>query len=436
MTGETRNAIRSSIRHNVSAGAAVVVLLLGGMVTWASTTDISGAVIAAGTVVVDSNVKKVQHPSGGVVVELLVRDGDRVKKGDVVVRLDETVMRANLAVVAKGLDELQARKARLEAERDRLDRIAFPEDLDRRAQEAAVARVMQGERKLFQSRREAREGQKAQLRQRIEQLNKELTGYEAQERAKSNEITLIARELASARQLWDKNLMPLTKFTALQRDAARLEGEHGVLVATQSQLKGKIAEIELEIIQIDRDMTSEVGRELRDVDAKIGEFVERKVAAEDQLKRVEIRAPQDGTVYQLGVNSVGEVIGPGDAIMLIVPENDDLKVEAKIAPQDVDQLSIGQTATLRFSAFNQRTTPEIEGTVARIAPDTTTNQRNGQSFYTVRIDVIPSEIARLGAVKLVPGMPVEVFFKSGERNVLSYLLKPLDDQIARAFKEH
>jgi len=435
MTREIKTAIRTSIRHHILAGAALIVLLLGGIATWASTTDISGAVIAAGSVVVDSNVKKVQHPTGGIVAELRVRDGDRVKRGDVVVRLDETVTGANLAIVSKGLDELQARKARLESERDGLDHIDFPDDLERRANDAGVARIMHGERKLFESLREARAGQKAQLRQRIEQLKKELVGDEAQERAKSKEIALIARELEGARELWNKNLFPLTKYTALQRDAARLEGEHGVLIATESQIKGKMAETELAIIQIDRDMTSEVGRELREVDAKIGELIERKVAAEDQLKRVEIRAPLDGTVYQLAVHTVGEVIGSGDAIMLIVPEEDDLKIEAKVAPQDIDQLSIGQTAALRFSAFNQRTTPEIEGTLARISPDTTTDQRTGQSFYTVRIDVKESEIARLGAVKLVPGMPVEVFIETGERKVLSYLLKPLDDQIARAFRE-
>ncbi len=230
-------------------------------------------------------------------------------------------------------------------------------------------------------------------------------------------------------------LIPLSKYTALQRDAARLEGEHGVLVATESQIKGKIAETKLEIIQIDRDMTSEVGRDLRDADAKIGELVERKVAAEDQLKRVEIRAPQDGIVYQLAVHSPGEVIGPGDPVMLIVPQKDDLKVEAKVAPKDVVKLAVGQTADLRFSAFNQRTTPEIEGTVARISPDATADQRTGQSFYTVRIGVKASELAKLGAVKLLPGMPVEVFIKTGERNVLSYFLKPLDDQVARAFRE-
>jgi HlyD family secretion protein len=413
----------------------VIILLLGGIASWASTTDISGAVIASGSVVVDSSAKKVQHPTGGIVSDLRVRDGDRVKAGDVVLSLDETLTRASLAIVSKGLDELLARKARLESERDGSERITIPDDLVRRAGNPEVARVIDGERKLFAMRHEARVGQKAQLAQRIEQLKKETSGYEAQERAKTKEIALIARELEGARELWDKKLMPVTKYTALQRDAARLDGEHGVLIATMSQVQGKIAETELQIIQIDRDLSSEVGKELRDAEAKIGELIERKVAAEDQLKRVEIRAPQDGTVHQLSVHTIGGVIAAGEVIMLIVPDTDQLRIEAKVAPQDIDQLSVGQPAVLRFSAFNQRTTPEINGTLARVSPDTTTDQRTGQSYYTARIAVEPAEIARLGAVKLVPGMPVEVFVQTGERKVLSYLLKPLADQITRAFRE-
>jgi HlyD family secretion protein len=358
-----------------------------------------------------------------------------VKAGDVVLSLDETLTRASLAIVSKGLDELLARKARLESERDGSERITIPDDLVRRAGNPEVARVIDGERKLFAMRHEARVGQKAQLAQRIEQLKKETSGYEAQERAKTKEIALIARELEGARELWDKKLMPVTKYTALQRDAARLDGEHGVLIATMSQVQGKIAETELQIIQIDRDLSSEVGKELRDAEAKIGELIERKVAAEDQLKRVEIRAPQDGTVHQLSVHTIGGVIAAGEVIMLIVPDTDQLRIEAKVAPQDIDQLSVGQPAVLRFSAFNQRTTPEINGTLARVSPDTTTDQRTGQSYYTARIAVEPAEIARLGAVKLVPGMPVEVFVQTGERKVLSYLLKPLADQITRAFRE-
>ncbi len=219
--------------------------------------------------------------------------------------------------------------------------------------------MIEGERRLFQIRREARTGQKAQLAQRIEQLKKEVGGNEAQEHAKAQEIVLIKRELAGARDLWEKNLMPITKLTALEREATRLEGERGQLIATISQVKGKISETELQIIQIDRDLSSEVGKELSEVEGKIGELVERKVAAEDQLKRVELRAPQDGTVLQLSVHTIGGVIAPGDPVMLIVPDTDALTIEAKVFPKDVDQLRIGQRATLRFTSFSWRSTPEI-----------------------------------------------------------------------------
>ena len=425
----------TSIHRHLRAGVIVVVVLVGGLGAWAATTNISGAVIAPGNLVVDTNVKKVQHPTGGIVSELHVREGDRVKAGDVVVRLDQTVTGANLAIVSKGLDELFARKARLEAERDGSDVVTLPSEWRQRADDPDVTRISEGERKLFEIRREARIGQKDQLRQRVQQLNEETVGYEAQQRAKVQEIVLVQRELKGARELWKKNLMPVSKYTALEREATRLEGERGQLIARIAQVKGRVSETELQIIQIDRDLSSEVGKELREIDAKIGEFIERKVAAEDQLRRVEIRAPQDGTVHQLTVHTVGGVIATGELIMLIVPDADTLMVEAKIAPQDIDQLRMGQNAVLRFSAFNQRTTPEISGSLNRISPDTTSDERTGQSYYIARIAVSAEEIARLGSVKLVPGMPVEVFVQTGERKVLSYLVKPLSDQLSRAFRE-
>jgi HlyD family secretion protein len=435
MSRKRSASAQDQIRLHVVAGAVVVAVLTIGVGGWAATTDVSSALIAPGSIVVDSNVKKVQHPTGGIVGEVRVRDGDRVKSGDIVVRLDETVTRANLAVVTKGLNELTARKARLEAERDGTDAIRFPAELMSRAQEPEVAAVMASERKLFELRRTSRTGQKAQLRQRISQLDEEISGLAAQRDAKMKEVALIERELAGVRELFQKNLVQLNRLTQLEREATRLEGERGQYVAATAQAKGKISELELQIIQIDQDLSSEVARELRDVDGKIGEFVERKVTAEDQLKRIDIRAPQDGTVFQSTVHTVGGVISAGDAIMLIVPEADNLTVEAKVNPQDIDQLKIGQTALLRFTTFNQRTTPEINGTVTRISADISTDQRTGLSYYTVRIGLPPQEVARLGEVKLVPGMPVEAFVQTGERTVLSYLVKPFYDQLARAFRE-
>ena len=424
-----------SIRRYTIAGIVVVLILTCGVGVWAAATEISGALIAPGTIVVESNVKKVQHPTGGVVGQLLVRDGDRVKAGDLLVRLDDTIMRANLAIVTKALTELYARKARLEAERDGAETVKFPDDLMQQSDVPEIAQVLMGERKLFELRRSARAGQKAQLQERINQSGEETTGLSAQKVAKEKEITLIEHELAGVRDLFNKNLVPMTRLTSLERDATRIDGERGQLIATIAQAKGKIAELRLQIIQIDQDLSSEVAKEMREIDAKIGEFVERKVSAMDQLKRTDIRSPQDGTVFQSTVHTVGGVMPAGEPIMLIVPEADKLTIEARVNPQDIDKVQLGQIAALRFSAFNVRTTPEIFGTVSRVSADTTTDQRTNQSYYTIRIAMPPEQVTRLGDVKLVPGMPVEAFVKTGERTVISYLMKPLSDQINRAFRE-
>ena len=426
---------REAIRRYTIAGGAVVLFLTGGVGVWASTMHIAGALIAPGSIVVDSNVKKVQHPSGGVVGEVRVRDGDRVQAGDLLVRLDDTVARANFAIVTKGLTELQARKARLSAERDRADAIKFPDDLLDRVSDPDVGQVLAAERKLFELRRSARAGQKAQLRERIEQLGKEINGLSSQQVSKEKEVTLIERELGGVRELYQKNLVPITRVTALERDATRLDGERGQLVASIATAKGKIAELNLQIIQVDEDTSSEVAKEMRETDGKIGEFVERKVAAADQLKRTDITASQGGTVFQSTVHTIGGVIPAGEPIMLIVPDAEKLAVEARVNPQDIDKVQVGQMAVLRFSAFDTRTTPEILGKVSRVSADTATDQRTGLSYYTIRVSLERDQAARLGNVKLVPGMPVDAFVQTGERTVLSYLMKPLSDQVVRAFLE-
>ena len=435
MSGSGVQGARHSIRLHLMVGLAVVVVLAGGLGGWASTAEISGALIAPGSVVVDSNVKKVQHPTGGVVGELFARDGDLVKAGDVVVRLDDTVTKASLAIVTKNLDGLLARAARLEAEQRGLDKIVFPSMLRDRADDPDVRNVMASETKLFEVRTTGRTGQKAQLRERVTQLNEEIAGLTAQEKAKDQEIALVEKELAGVRTLYDQHLVQISRLTTLERDAARLNGERAQFVASRAQAKGKITETELQIIQVDKDLVSEVSKDLRETNDKIGEFVERKVTAEDQLRRTEIRAPQDGMVLQSTVHTVGGVITAGDAIMMIVPQTDALSVEAKVNPQDIDKLQIGQKTLLRLSAFNQRTTPELNGVVTRVSPDVTTDQRTGQSYYTIRVSMPPEEVARLGDAKLIPGMPVEAFVQTGDRTVLSYLVKPLSDQLMRAFRE-
>jgi HlyD family secretion protein len=428
-------ALRSA-RHHALAGALILIVLVAGFGGWAAMTQIAGAVIAPGVVAVDTDVKKVQHPTGGVVGDLRVRDGDAVKAGQVVVRLDDTVTRANLAIVVKSLDELYAREARLEAERDGADKPVFPQSLVARADDPDIARLMTGELRLFELRKTSRQGQKDQLREQVAQLKEQIQGFLGQAEATKRQLALVHTERESVQELWQKNLVPLSRITSLEREAARLDGEGNQLVASVAEAKGKISETALKIIQIDQDLRSDVAKELREIQGKIAELDERKVAAEDQLKHIDIRAPQDGFVHELSVHTAGEVISPADKIMLIVPDHDALMVEAKVDPRDIVELTLGQTARLRFSAFDARTTPEINGTVATIAADTTQDQKTGTSYYQIRVRLPPEEVARLGNKdKLVPGMPVEVFVETRTRTAMSYLVKPLRDQIAKAFRE-
>ncbi|WP_454622267.1 HlyD family type I secretion periplasmic adaptor subunit [Bradyrhizobium cenepequi] len=426
-----------SIQRYMVVGMFMVGFVTFGIGGWAATSQLSGAVIGQGVVVVDSSVKKVQHATGGIVGELRVRDGDRVKAGDILIRLDETQTLANATIVTKSFDELLARQARLETERDGADQIVFPPALLERARDSNLeaGRAISAERTLFDLRRQSRSGQKAQLRERKAQLQDEIKGYAGQAEAKQKEVDYIRQELEGVRTLFQKNLVPITRLTALERDSARLEGERSQLSGMMAQSKGKIAEIELQIIQIDQDLRTEVGKDLIETRSKLSELTERKTAAVDQLNRIDIRAPQSGRVHQLSVHTVGGVIAPGEQIMLIVPDADALAVEVKIAPRDIDQVYVGQTATMQFAAFNQKTTPEVDGEVSMVSADLTQDQRTGASYYTARILLKADELTRLGSAKVVPGMPVDVFIKTPARTALSYLVKPLRDQAGRAFKE-
>jgi HlyD family secretion protein len=427
---------RIAIRRQIILAGVISFALVPGLGGWAALTSFAGAVIAPGQLVVESEVKKVQHPTGGVIGELLVKDGDHVRAGDVLVRLDETQTRANLDVTRKALDELAARRARLEAERDGLPEVAFPRHLMAwQASDPEIAALLEGESRLFAARLASRDGQRAQLTERAAQLKEEVTGLTEQAAAKAREIALIGTELRGVRELYAKNLVPITRVTALERDGARLEGERGQLIASIASARGKIAETKLQILQVDADMRTEVGKDLAEIRGKWSELVEKRVAAEDQLKRVDLRAPQNGVVHQMSVHTVGGLVTPTEPAMLIVPDADRLTVEVRVQPQDIDSVRQGQAAVLRFSAFNARTTPEIGGEVTRVSADVTTDPKTGRSYYTARIGLSGAELARLGEVRLVPGMPVEAHLQIGERTVLSYLVKPLTDQIAKAWRE-
>lgn len=430
-----RPATQRSLRRALAGGTITAVLLCFGIGGWAATTELAGAVIAGGSLVVDSAVKKVQHPTGGVLAELNVRDGADVRAGDVLGRLDDTITRANLAVLMRSMDEFMARQARLKAEQDGRSLVRFPDELTSRRQETSVQSLLAEEQRLFDLRVTARQGQKAQLRERIEQLREQVMGMGDQIRAKEREIALLGEELVGVRELWKKNLVQINRVTALERDAARLDGERGALVSAVAQTKGRVTETELQILQIDQDLRTEVGRDLAEIRGKLSELTEKRVAAEDQLRRVDIRAPLDGVVHQLSIHTVGGVIGAGEQLMLIVPKSEALAIEAKIAPQDIDQVRAGNKAVLRFSAFNQGTTPELEGEVSLVSADTTADVKTGATYYTVRITPAPGQLARLNGLKLVAGMPVESFIQTGNRTVLSYLIRPLEDQVARAWRE-
>lgn len=434
-----------SIRGMLLAGSLVLGLLVLGLGGWAANASLSGAVFAQGLVVVDSNVKKVQHPFGGVVDEIRVQNGSRVQAGDLLLRLDETVVRANLQIVAKQLDELAVRTMRLTAERDGATSVSPPPSLaghpdENHPGESERAAMIAGERSLFESRLAARNGQKAQLRERVAQLRLEIEGLVAQQSAKSRESELVKKELAGIEKLWSQNLVPVTKFMAMQREQARLEGERAQLMASAAQARGKIAETDLQILQLDQDLRADVIKELRETEAKEAELAERRVQALDQLRHIDIRAPQAGFVHELTAHTVGGVIAAGEVLMLIVPDDDALVIEARVAPQDIDQVHAGAPAFIRFSAFDRRSTPEFEGVVTRVSADLVKEPQTGATYYLTRLALADWGSARPDGrrppeLRLVPGMPADIHIRTGERTALSYFLKPLRDQFARAFTE-
>lgn len=428
-------AHEDGIERHLFLGAAVALLLVLGGGGWAAVAALNGAVIASGTVVVESSGKRVQHPEGGVVGSIAVKEGQHVGAGDLLLRLDETVTLANLMVIDTQLVELAARRARLEAERDGAGELHHAPELVARRAEANVARALDGEATLFASRRTALDGQVAQLKARIDQLGDETGGLEAQIAAKSVELGFIKEEIAGTEVLYKKGLSPLTRLRALQRDEARISGERGQLQADLARTRGRVSETQLQILQLDQDRRAEVISELREIEAKWAELEERRIAAQDRLTRIELRAPVAGIVHQLNVHTVGGVISPGETVMMIVPGDDTLVIEAKVSPADIDQVLVGQTAEIRLAAFNQKTTPEIEGLISRVAADLTKDEKTGLSYYVAQVTLPPEQLARLGSLKLIPGMPAEIFLQTGERTALSYLVKPLQDQLARAMRE-
>jgi HlyD family secretion protein len=425
--------IRKGLRRHLAVGGLAFLAIVFGLGGMAATIDFAGAIVTQGRLVVDSSVKKVQHVTGGTVAEINVKDGDRVKAGDLLIRLDATLAAANLAIYTSGIDEIMVRRARLQAERDGLDKIAFPADIMARAGEPSVAELIKIETAQFESRRAAREGQKDQLRKKIAELEQQTNGIRAEQDAIVRQSKFTKDELAGLKSL-NKGLVPIERMSAVERQDAQYDGQLGQLLAEAGQAGAEIAQAQLQILQVDADMKTDVAKQLSDDESKLSEMLEHKIAAEDQLQKLEIRAPQDGTVYQLAVHAVGAVVGAGEPIMLIVPRNDVLVVEARIEPNEVDRVHVGSEAGLRFTSLGSRTTPEFTGKVATISPDIVLDQRTGAGYYVARVSLPPEAMGKLGD-KLVPGMPVEILIATDKRTVLSYLVRPLGDQLMHTFRE-
>ena len=411
-------------------------LVVGGVAGgWMTLVPLSGAVVVPGNLVVQSNVKSIQHPTGGVVAQIPVHNGMRVSAGDLLLRLDSTQAQASLQVVSKQLDEMRAKIARLVAERDGLPRPAIPPEMSSRVDDPNVKTLLASEASLFRARTTARESQKELLKSKVSQLGEEIVGLEAQVAAKAKQLELITGELTGVQELFDKRLVPIARLTALQRESARIEGERGQLISTIAETRTKVDEAKLQTVKLDQDVRTEVVKDLGEAQGKEAELSERSVAARDVLERIEMRSPASGVIHQLNAHTIGGVIRAGDAVMEVVPDSDDLQIEARLQPNDIDQVRKGQQAFVRFSAFNQRVTPQLIGQVSYVSPDTTRDQQSGTSYFTVRIMLPEEERRRLAGLQLSSGMPAEVFMQTGSRTMLSYLLKPILDQFQRAFVE-
>lgn len=425
---------RSLRRHSVMV-VAMAILLVGNIGGWAATTTLSNAVVGEATVVIDDNVKKIQHLVGGIVSEISVSEGSHVNAGDVLLRLDGTSVKANLGIINSNLAQLYVRRSRLEAER--LGQPSFSMDeLEAKGVDLEGNKLLiDGEMQLFKTRQSSMVGRKKQLEEKMAQLDEEIKGDTIQLQAIDDATSLVNEELAATEELYEKKLVTMQKINSLKRQKADLDGSRGSRVAYRAQAEGKIAEIKLQVLQLDADQSAENSKDLTDVEGNIAEMEERRIAALDQLQRLDLKAPLSGRIYQLSVHTVGGVVTPGETLMLLAPDNRALTVEAKIATRNIDQVHVDQDVDIRFTAFDQRSTPEVQGKVLSVSPDAITEERTGAKYYPVRIRPEPESLAKLQGMKLYPGMPAEIFIKVADRSVISYLTKPLTDQMKHTFRE-
>jgi HlyD family type I secretion membrane fusion protein len=422
-------------RSAILLGIIVIITVFGGFGAWATMAPIASAVISNGFITVDSNRKKIQHLEGGVVKELLTRDGDTVKVGDVLIRLDAIRPKASLAILQTRYDTARASEARLLAEQQGLQKISFPEQLMNRRTNKKVNEIIKGQRRLFKARRTSLEGEIEILENQILQLQDDVRGIQAQQKSKERQISLIQEEVDSVEDLLNKGHTDRPRYLALQREAARLQGERGELISEVARTNTKIGASRLEIIQLQRGFREQVATDLRTIGAELADLEERIGAARHTLDNIEIKAPVDGVVVGMTVHTIGGVIRAGETILEIVPVNDQLLIEARVEPQNIDNIFVGLEADVQLTAFKQRTTPLLLGTVNYVSADRLIDSRSGDPYYLARVLVSDKEVKRLGEHKLQPGMPADVMIKTGTRTALQYLIQPFTDSLDKAWRE-
>lgn len=426
---------RWSARSALFLGFLVLLVLVGGLGAWASTTRIMGAVIASGRVEVAQNRQVVQHPDGGVVAEILVEEGDQVAEGDLLIRLDAQQLRSELAVVEGQLLEVLARRARLEAEELEAESLTFA-PLLLEIENPVADDLMAGSERLFRARLETAKREIEQLERQQDQIADQVQGIRSQQEAIATQIELIAQELESQQSLLDRGLAQSARVLELEREQANLEGRQGELAAAVAQAEGRSTELEISILRIESQRREEASSALRDLGFNEIELSEQRQALLTRLDRLDIRAPVAGVVYGMQVFAPRSVIRPADPVLYLVPQDRPLIVASQVEPIHVDQLHLGQEVTLRLSAFDQRQTPELIGHITQVSADAFQDEASGMSFYRADIEIDEGELAKLPEnMVLIPGMPVEAFVRTGERTPLSYLLKPLSDYFAKAFRE-
>lgn len=425
-----------SARRPLTIGFLALLLLVGGFGAWSVFANISGAIVAGGQIEVDQNRQVVQHPDGGVVENVAVKEGQQVAAGEVLIHLDRSILASELSIVEGQLFELMARRARLEAERDEAQTIAFdPELLSLGQTRPEVADLTDGQARLFAARADSLARESEQLEKRRAQIADQVRGITAQQQALTRQLDLIGQELADQQSLLDRGLAQASRVLSLQREAARLQGEVGELTASAAQAEGRITEIDIEILKLGTTRREQAITEIRDLQYRELELLERRQALRQQLDRLEIRAPVSGIIYGLTVFAPRAVIRAAEPVMYIVPQDRPLVVAARVDPIHVDEVFVSQPAILRFATFDARTTPELQGRVTQVSADAFTDERTQASFYRAELELEPGELDKLGDQRIVPGMPVEVFIRTTDRTPLAYLTKPLTDYFNRAFRE-